>query len=137
MSRNKARTGRETSAATNTETTDKPARRRTKAWPRIAMIAGVMAVIVLVLYIFGPDGATYDEYLQLVEGMPRQQVEEIVGEGDYWYHMEGEFTVASWVNDDGTYIKTVFDKDDVLLEASWETGWDPARESDTPPAAGQ
>jgi hypothetical protein len=97
------------------------------------MILGVMAVIVLILKVFGPNGATYDEYLELRRGMSQQEVADIVGQGDYWFHTEGDLKVVSWVNADGTYIKTVFDNDDVLVEASWETGWDPARENDAPP----
>ena len=90
---------------------------------RLALVAAVLAVMIVILKIFGPDGATYDEYLQLQEGMSRQQVEDIIGQGDYWYHNEGDKRVTSWVNNDGTYIRTVFDKNDVLVEVSWESGW--------------
>lgn len=86
-------------------------------------MAGVLAAVVILLQFFGPDGATYEEFVQLHDGMLRTEVEDIIGQGDYWYHMDGEYQVASWVNKDGTYIRTVFDSNDVLVDASWEIGW--------------
>lgn len=99
----------------------RPARR--KLWPRLVLAISVIAAIVLLLKVFGPNGATYEEYQQLEPGMSRAEVEAIIGQGDYWYHMEGEYQVANWVNKDGTYIQTVFDKKNVLVDAFWKIGW--------------
>lgn len=104
------------------------AHRLRKATPRLALVGLVLVVVVAILMIWGPDGATYDEYLQLQEGMSRQEVEDIIGQGDYWFHNEGDKQVTSWVNEDGTYIRTVFDTNDVLVEVSWESGWKWERE---------
>lgn len=106
-----------------------------RTWPRLALVGGTFATMVILLQVFGPNGATYQEYLQLREGMSRQQVEEIIGQGDYWYHNEGEYQVASWVNKDGTYIKTVFDAKNVLVQASWESGWSAGSETESSPGS--
>jgi hypothetical protein len=108
--------------------TEKPSRRG----PRRAavVVVGVLAIVIALLVISRPDGASYEEYLQLREGMRRPQVVGIIGEGDYWHHYEGDRDVTNWVNRDGTYIRAVFDKNDVLVEVSWESGWDPARQKD-------
>lgn len=99
----------------------KPGRRG--VWRRLALVGALVVVMLIILKVFGPDGATYEEYQQLKVGMSRTEVEDIVGQGDYWYHMEGEYQVASWVNKDRTYIQTVFDANDVLVDKSWKIGW--------------
>lgn len=102
-----------------------------RSWRRVVVLVSVVTAVIALLVMLGPDGATYEEYLQLQEGMSRQDVAAIIGEADYWYHDEGDNQVTSWVNDkDGTYIRAVFDKTDVLIEVSWESGWDTAREGD-------
>ena len=62
--------------------------------------------------------------------MPRQQVVDIIGQGDYWFHYEGENEVTNWVNKDGTYIRAVFDKSGVLVEVAWKSGWNPEWEKE-------
>lgn len=101
-----------------------PSSRRRSA---IVVVAVVMLVAAL-LVISRPAGATYDKYLQLKEGMSRQQVLTIISMDDYWHHAEGDKDVTSWVNKDGTYIRAVFDKNGVLVEVSWESGWDSSQE---------
>jgi len=98
--------------------------------PRAVLVISVVAVIGIMLALWAPNGATYEEYLRLSEGMPRDEVAGIIGEADYWYHYEGENQVTSWVNDDGTYIRAVFDKNGRLIEVSWESGWDREKEGD-------
>ena len=106
-----------------------PAAPRTHGRLHAAIIGGAVLVGVIALVaVIGPDRATYEEYLQLHEGMTRKQVVGIIGMGDYYHHAEGDKDVTNWVNKDGTYIRAVFDKDDVLVEVSWEAGWDRARE---------
>ncbi len=68
----------------------------------------LLAAVVAMLRIWGPDGATYDEYLQLHEGMSRQEAVDIIGQGDYWFHNEGDLVVTSWINADGTRCTMIF-----------------------------
>lgn len=101
-----------------------------RARMRLLLVLAVALSVVAILLIWGPNGATYEEYLRLHEGMARQDVETIIGQGDYWFHYEGDRQVTNWVNEDGTYIRAVFDPDNRLVEVSWESGWNPEWETE-------
>jgi hypothetical protein len=106
----------------------KPARRR--RWRELVLVAAIVGVVVALLVLSRPNGVTYEEYLQLKPGMSRETVSGIIGQADYWHYPEGDKDITKWVNKDGTYIRTVFDKNDVLLEMSWESGWVPPKDAE-------
>jgi len=98
--------------------------------PRSLAVISVVGAVIILLITFSPNGATYEEYVRLKEGMSRPKVVAIIGEADYWHHDEGGKDVTNWVNKNGTYIRAVFDEHDVLVEVSWESGWNPAWEQE-------
>lgn len=104
--------------------------RRVRTWRRVVVVLSMVSAVVILLTVSRSAGATYEEYLRLREGMRRAEVAAIIGADDFWHHREGDLDVTSWVNEDGTYIRAVFDRNDVLVEVSWESGWDPAWERD-------
>jgi hypothetical protein len=101
-----------------------------KRWRATLVIVAVLGVVIALVTLNSPRGATYEKYLRLTEGMTRPQVVDIIGMADYWHHAEGDKDITNWVNKDGTYIRAVFDKNDVLVEVSWESGWNPAWEKE-------